>query len=44
MRHNFLIGAVFVAIVLVPCVIALLSEVEDYEKASDWNVLDEGFI
>ncbi len=44
MKHSFLVGAIFVAIVLVPCVIALLSEPEEAEYGSETNVLEEGFI
>ena len=44
MKHNILVGAVFVAMVLVPCVIAMLSEPEENEYGSEMNVLEEGFI
>jgi hypothetical protein len=51
MRHNrgimmrsILAGAVFVALVLAPCVIAMLSRVEEIENTSELNVLEEGFI
>ncbi|HEX9200728.1 MAG TPA: hypothetical protein VF865_14285 [Acidobacteriaceae bacterium] len=44
MKHSILIGAIFVAIVLAPCVIAMFSEKVDYEESSELNVLEEGFI
>jgi hypothetical protein len=51
MRHNrgimirsVLAGAVFVAMVLAPCVIAMLSRVDESESASELDVLEEGFI
>lgn len=44
MMRNILIGAIFVAIVLAPCVIAILSVKVDYEDASELNVLEDGFI
>ncbi len=44
MKHSILIGAIFVAIVLAPCVIAMLSVKVDYEESSELNVLEEGFI
>ena len=42
--HSFLTGAVFVAIVLAPCVIALFSAAGEPEEAPDWNIHDDGFI
>ena len=44
MMRNILIGAIFVAIVLAPCVISLLSGTIEYEDASESNVLEDGFI
>jgi hypothetical protein len=44
MVRSILAGAVFVAIVLVPCVLAMFSRVDDIESASEPNVLEEGFI
>jgi hypothetical protein len=44
MMRSFLAGAVFVAMVLVPCAIAMLSRVDESESASEIDVLEEGFI
>jgi hypothetical protein len=51
MRHNrgtmmqsILAGAIFVALVLAPCVIAMLSRVDEPEGAAESNVFEEGFI
>jgi hypothetical protein len=51
MRHNrgimmrsLLAGAVFVAMVLAPCVIAMLSRVDESESTAEIDVLEEGFI
>jgi hypothetical protein len=44
MMRSILAGAVFVALVLAPCVIAMLSRVEEIENTSELNVLEEGFI
>jgi hypothetical protein len=43
MMHSILVGAVFVVMVLAPCVIARFSEVEDSDAAES-NVLEDGFI
>ena len=43
MIHSILAGAVYVAMVLIPCVIARLSPVEETDN-SDANVFEEGFI
>jgi hypothetical protein len=32
--HSFLVGAVFVAMVLAPCVVAMLTGVESSERSS----------
>jgi hypothetical protein len=51
MRHNrgimmrsILAGAVFVGIVLVPCVIAMISKSNEADSSSEANVFEEGFI
>ncbi len=44
MIHSILVGAVFVAMVLIPCLIARFSIAVDQEAASDIDVMDEGFI
>ena len=44
MVRSILAGAIFVAMVLAPCVIAMLSRVDETESASESNVLEEGFI
>lgn len=42
--HNFIVGAIFVAIVLIPCVIVLIHKVDDSAAASESDVLEDGFI
>lgn len=42
--HSFLAGAIFVAMVLAPCVIAMLTGVENAEEPSETDVLTDGFI
>jgi hypothetical protein len=44
MMRSILAGAVFVAIVLAPCVIAMLSRGDRSESLSELDVLEEGFI
>lgn len=44
MMRSVLAGAVFVAIVLVPCVLAMLSKRSEQDTTSESNVLEEGFI
>jgi hypothetical protein len=44
MMRSVLAGAVFVALVLAPCVIALLSKADESESTSELNVFEEGFI
>jgi len=44
MMHSILVGAVFVAMVLAPCVIAMFSGVDESDAASEANVLEDGFI
>jgi hypothetical protein len=44
MMRSILAGAVFVAFVLAPCVIAMLSKVDEPESASEPNIFEEGFI
>ncbi|HEV2618518.1 MAG TPA: hypothetical protein VGU23_01100 [Acidobacteriaceae bacterium] len=43
MMHSILVGAVFVAMVLAPCVIARFSEAGESDT-SESNVLEDGFI
>lgn len=42
--HSFLVGALYVAIVLTPCVIALFSDVDREDDSSETDVLQDGFI
>jgi hypothetical protein len=42
--HSFLVGAVYVAIVITPCVIAQLSGLHKTEDLSESNVYEDGFI
>lgn len=42
--HSIIVGAVFVAMVLSPCVIAMFRKVDDSAAASESDVLDDGFI
>jgi hypothetical protein len=44
MMRSLLAGAVFVAMVLAPCVIAMLSRVDESESTAEIDVLEEGFI
>ena len=44
MMHDFLVGAVFVAMVLAPCVVAKFSGVDDPDNASEPDVLKDGFV
>jgi hypothetical protein len=44
MMRSVLAGAVFVAIVLVPCVLAMLSKVNGADSAMEADVFEEGFI
>jgi hypothetical protein len=44
MMHNLLVGAVYVAMVITPCVVALVTASENPVNASESNVLEEGFI
>ena len=44
MMHNILVAAVFVAMVLAPCVLAMFSGMFSREEAQDSNVFEEGFI
>jgi hypothetical protein len=43
MMHSILVGTVFVATVLAPCVIARFAGIDDSD-AADPNVLEDGFI
>ena len=43
MAHTLLIGAVYTAMVLVPCVIAWFCGADEVES-SESNVLEDGFI
>ena len=42
--HNLLVGAVYVAMVITPCVVALVTASEKSDNTFEWNVLEEGFI
>jgi hypothetical protein len=42
--HSFLVGAVYVLMVLTPCVIALLSGMDSADTSSESDVLRDGFI
>jgi hypothetical protein len=44
MMHDFIVGAIFVAIVLIPCVIVLIRKVDDSAAVSESDVLEDGFI
>jgi hypothetical protein len=44
MMHTILVGAVFVAMVLSPCVIAMCSRVDDSDISPESDVLEDGFI
>jgi hypothetical protein len=44
MIRSILAGAVFAAIVLVPCVIAMLSKAAQQDSLAEADVLEEGFI
>jgi hypothetical protein len=43
MMHSILVGGIFIAMVLAPCVIARFSGVDDPD-AAELNVLEDGFI
>jgi hypothetical protein len=44
MMHDFLVGALYVAMVIAPCVIALFSGVDRGDDCSESDVLRDGFI
>ena len=44
MMRSIVAGVVFVAIVLAPCVIAMLSKGGELESTPELDVLEEGFI
>ncbi len=44
MMHSILVGAVFVALVLGPCIIAMFTGADDPDAASESNVIEDGFI
>jgi hypothetical protein len=44
MMQSLLVGAVFVAMVMTPCVVALVTATHKSDNASESNVLEEGFI
>jgi hypothetical protein len=44
MIQSILAGTIFVALVLAPCVIAMLTRVDETESAAESNVFEEGFI
>ncbi|HEV2646860.1 MAG TPA: hypothetical protein VGU46_10900 [Acidobacteriaceae bacterium] len=44
MMHSILVGVIFVAMVLAPCIIALYTGADDPDAASEPNVLEDGFI
>ncbi len=42
--HSLIVGAIFVVIVLFPCVFAMFRKVDDTAAASESDVLEDGFI
>jgi hypothetical protein len=44
MMHSFLVGAVYVAIVLAPCVVALFTGIDTTDDPAESNVYEDGFI
>jgi hypothetical protein len=44
MMHSFLVGALYVVVVITPCVIALCGAVNRSDDSSESDVLRDGFI
>jgi hypothetical protein len=44
MMHSILVGAVYVAIVITPCVVAQLTGVHKAEDVSESSIYEDGFI
>jgi hypothetical protein len=44
MMHSFLVGALYVVMVITPCVIALFSGTDSHDNSSESDVLRDGFI
>jgi hypothetical protein len=44
MMHSFLVGALYVGMVITPCVIALFSGVDRGDDSSESDVLRDGFV
>jgi hypothetical protein len=42
--HSFLVGAIYVAMVIAPCVIALVTRAEKPDNSTESDVLRDGFI
>lgn len=42
--HNLIVGAVYVAMVLTPCVIALFSRADDADTSPESDAMKDGFI
>ena len=42
--HSFLVGAVYVAMVIAPCVIALVTHADKPDNSAEPYVLRDGFI